>query len=93
MTDDVSNAESWAEHMRSEFETLDVEQKLRTMTPKPCVNHVPTMTGGFGVTEVRRFYCDHFIGRWPSDTTITPISRTAGNDQVVDEMLADHLHA
>jgi carboxymethylenebutenolidase len=92
MTDDVNNAESWVEHMRAEFETLDVEQTLRTMTSEPCVNHVPTMTGGFGVAEVRRFYRDHFIGQWPSDTTITPISRTAGNDQIVDEMLIAFTH-
>lgn len=35
MTDDVNNAASWAEHQRSEFETMDVEQALRTMTPEP----------------------------------------------------------
>src|ERR1700756_2814857 len=92
MTDDVSNAENWAEHMRAEFETLDVEQTLRTMTPEPCVNHVPTMTGVFGAAEVRRFYRDHFIGQWPSDTTITPISRTAGDDQIVDEMVIAFTH-
>ena len=38
MTDDVNNAESWAEHMRSELETTDLEQTLRTMTAEPCVN-------------------------------------------------------
>jgi carboxymethylenebutenolidase len=92
MTDAVNNAEIWAEHMRSEFETLDVEQALQTMTPEPCVNHVPTMTGGFGATEVRQFYRDHFIGQWPSDTTITPISRTTGDDQIVDEMLIAFTH-
>jgi carboxymethylenebutenolidase len=92
MTDDVNTAESWAEHMRAEFETLDVEQTLRTMTSEPCVNHVPTMTGGFGAAEVRQFYRDHFIGQWPSDITITPISRTAGNDQIVDEMLIAFTH-
>ena len=92
MTDDVNNAENWAEHLRSEFETLDVEQALRTMTPEPYVNHVPTMTGGFGAAELRRFYRDHFIGQWPSDTTITAISRTAGDDQIVDEMLIAFTH-
>ena len=92
MTDDVNNAESWAEHLRSEFETPDVEQTLRTMTPEPCVNHVPTMTGGLGAAEVRQFYRDHFIGQWPSDTTITPISRTAGDNQIVDEMLIVFTH-
>ena len=92
MTDDVNNAASWAEHMRAEFETLDVEQALQTMTAEPCVNHVPTMTGGFGGAAVRRFYRDHFIGQFPSDTTITPISRTAGDDQIVDEMLIAFTH-
>jgi carboxymethylenebutenolidase len=92
MTDNVNNAESWTEHMHAEFETMDVEQALQTMTAEPCVNHVPTMTGGFGVAAVRRFYRDHFIGQWPSDTTITPISRTAGDDQIVDEMLITFTH-
>jgi carboxymethylenebutenolidase len=92
MTDDVNNAEAWAEHLRSEFETLDVEQAIRTMAPEPYVNHVPTMTGGFGVAALRRFYRDHFIGQWPSDTTITPISRTAGDDQIVDEMVITFTH-
>lgn len=92
MTDNVSNAASWAEHMRSEFETHDVERTLQTMTPEPYVNHVPTMTGGFGAAELKRFYRDHFIGQWPSDTTIMPISRTVGNDQIVDETLITFTH-
>jgi carboxymethylenebutenolidase len=92
MTDDTHNADIWAEHMRAEFETLDVEQALQTMTPEPYVNHVPTMTGGFGVAELRPFYRDHFIGQWPADTTITPISRTVGDDQIVDEMLIVFTH-
>ena len=50
------------------------------------------MTGGFGAAELTRFYDDHFIGQWPSDTTITPISRTAGDDQIVDEMLIAFTH-
>ena len=92
MKDNGKNAESWAEHMRSEFVTMDVEQALQTMTAEPCVNHVPTMTGGFGAAAVRQFYRDHFIGQWPSDTTITSISRTTGDDQIVDEMLITFTH-
>jgi len=79
MSENVNNAESWAEHMRAEFQTMDVEQALQTMTAEPYVNHVPTMTGGFGAAAVRQFYRDHFIGQWPSDITITPISRTTGD--------------
>ena len=71
---------------------MDVEQALQTMTPEPYVNHVPTMTGGFGAAELRPFYRDHFIGQWPSDTMITPISRTVGDDQIVDEMLIAFTH-
>ena len=92
MTDNTQNAEIWGEHLQSEFETLDVEQALRTMTAEPYVNHVPTMTGGFGVAELKPFYRDHFIGQWPSDTTITSISRTVGDDQIVDEMLITFTH-
>jgi carboxymethylenebutenolidase len=92
MTDNLSNAASWAEHMRAEFEILDVEATLRTMTAEPCINLVPTMIGGVGAAEVRRFYRDHFIGQWPPDLTITPISRTTGDDQIVDEMLIAFTH-
>jgi carboxymethylenebutenolidase len=92
MTDATQNTDVWAEHMRSEFETLDVEQALQSMTPEPYVNHVPTMTGGFGAAELRRFYRDHFIGQWPPDTTTTPIRRTVGDDQIVDEILIVFTH-
>ena len=92
MTEDMRNSEVWAEHQRSEFETLSVENTLRTMVPEPYVNHIPTMTGGLGAAELGRFYRDHFIGQWPSDTTITPISRTTGDDQIVDEMLISFTH-
>jgi carboxymethylenebutenolidase len=92
MTEDMRNSEIWAEHQRSEFETLSVEKTLQTMVPEPYVNHIPTMTGGLGAAELGRFYRDHFIGQWPSDTTITPISRTTGDGQIVDEMLISFTH-
>ena len=88
----MRNSEIWAEHQRSEFETMSVENTLQTMVPEPYVNHIPTMTGGLGAAELGRFYRDHFIGQWPSDTTITPISRTTGDGQIVDEMLISFTH-
>ena len=54
MTEDMRNAEVWAEHQRSEFETLSVEDTLQTMVPEPYVNHIPTMTGGLGAAELGR---------------------------------------
>jgi len=53
---------------------------------------VPVMTGGVGFDAVREFYGGHFIGKWPDDTTITPVSRTIGESQVVDELVLSFTH-
>ena len=45
------------------------------------------MTGGPGTEAVRRFYETWFIGHWPEDIEITPVSRTVGEDRVVDELI------
>jgi len=78
----------WEAHCRCEFETRDVD----AMTPDPYVNHVPTMTGGVGHDQLKRFYMHHFIGANPPDTERVPVSRTVGADQIVDEMLFRFTH-
>jgi carboxymethylenebutenolidase len=80
------------DHVAAEFVDMDLEATMTTMTDDPYVNHVPVMTGGVGVEAVRRFYGDHFIGKWPQDIEITPISRTVGEDQVVDELVLAFTH-
>ena len=65
---------------------------MATMVASPYVNHIPTMTGGVGHDQLKRFYKYHFIGGNPPDTTLTPISRTVGADQIVDEMLFSFTH-
>jgi hypothetical protein len=65
-------------HVRAEFVERSVDATMATMTDAPYVTHVPVMTGGYGHDEVRQFYATWFIGRWPADVQITPISRTAG---------------
>ena len=80
------------EHVSAEFQLRDLDVTMATMTDDPYVNHVPVMTGGVGAEEVRRFYGDHFIGHWPTDTQITPVSRTVGDDQVVDELVVSFTH-
>lgn len=80
------------EHMAAEFAHRDLDATMATMTEDPHVYHVPVMTGGVGYEGVRRFYADHFIGKWPKDTLITPVSRTIGDDQVVDEVVASFTH-
>jgi carboxymethylenebutenolidase len=79
-------------HVAAEFQDLDLEATMATMSDDPYVHHVPTMTGGSGSAGVRDFYGRHFIGQWPDDTETTQLSRTVGTDQVVDELLMSFTH-
>jgi carboxymethylenebutenolidase len=82
----------WDAHCRYEFETRDVDATMASMVDEPYVNHVPTMTGGVGHDELKRFYKHHFIGRNPPDTELIPVSRTVGSDSVVDELVFRFTH-
>src|SRR5271168_5538895 len=83
----------WEEHTAHEFSTRDTEATLATMVDDAYVNHVPVLTGGRGKAELRRFYSNDFISKMPPDTTLTPISRTVGKDQLVDEMIFSFTHS
>jgi carboxymethylenebutenolidase len=83
----------WEEHTRHEFATRDTEATLATMLDDAYVNHVPVMTGGRGKPALRRFYARDFIAGMPPDATLTLISRTVGEDQVVDEMIFSFTHS
>ena len=80
------------DHVAAEFVDMDLDATMATMTDDPYVNHVPAMTGGVGLEGVRRFYGDHFIGKWPRDIAITAVSRTVGESQVVDELILTFTH-
>jgi len=82
----------WEEHTKHEFATRDTEATLATMVEDAYVNHIPVMTGGYGKSALRQFYSRDFIPRMPPDTTLTPISRTLGEDQIVDEMIFSFTH-
>ena len=43
-------------------------------------------------SALRTFYSVDFIPRMPPDTKLTPISRTVGEDQLVDEMIFSFTH-
>jgi len=79
-------------HIAREFADLDVDATMATMVPEPYVHCVAVMTGGFGGEGVRRFYSKHFINQIPKDAKVTPISRTVGKDQVVDEFILSFTH-
>ena len=82
----------WDAHCYYEFGIRDVSATMKTMVDRPYVNHVPTMTGGVGQTELARFYQHHFVNGNPKDTKLIPISRTVGADRLVDEMLFCFTH-
>jgi carboxymethylenebutenolidase len=82
----------WDAHCSYEFETRDVEATMSSMVEEPYVNHIPTMTGGVGHDQLKRFYRYHFIGANPPDTQLIPISRTVGTDSLVDEVLFSFTH-
>jgi carboxymethylenebutenolidase len=83
----------WAEHIRGEFETKDVEATLATMVPDASVNHVPVNTGGRGHEELRRFYRDDFIPSWPDDLRMDLINRVVGAGQLVEELRLRFTHS
>jgi carboxymethylenebutenolidase len=82
----------WEEHTSHEFVTRDTDATLATMVDDAYVNHVPVLTGGHGRTALREFYSRQFIPAMPPDTTLTPVSRTVGENQLVDEMIFSFTH-
>ena len=80
------------QHVGAELEG-DLDTTMATMSDDPHVNHVPTMAGGVGLEGVRAFYRNHLIGKFfPTDMEMTSVSRTIGEDQVVDELFIRFTH-
>ena len=90
--DNLDLSALWEAHTTHEFGTRDTEATLKTMVEDAYVNHIPVMTGGYGKEQLRRFYSTDFIPRMPPDTTLKPVSRTVGKDQLVDEMIFSFTH-
>ena len=79
--------------MRHEFATHNTEETLATMVEDAYVNHIPVLTGGVGLAQLREFYSRRFIPQMPPDTEMLPISRTIGENQLVDEMVFKFTHS
>jgi carboxymethylenebutenolidase len=82
----------WEEHTAYEFEAHSTEKTLSTMTDDPININVPLLTGGVGLEEVRKYYSEYFIPKNPPDTELTLLSRTLGEDRLVDEMIQSFTH-
>jgi carboxymethylenebutenolidase len=79
-------------HTDAEFKTRDIGATMAAMGDAPHLTHVPTMTGGNGRENVRRFHETWFIGHWPKDTSINRISRTVDEGHIVDEIIVSFTH-
>jgi carboxymethylenebutenolidase len=83
----------WADHLKGEFESKDVEATLATMVDDAFVNHMPVNTGGRGKDALRRFYRDDFIPSWPENLEMMAINRVIGEGQLVDELRLSFTHS
>ncbi len=91
-TDVKDLGEIFDTHVEAEFVDIDVDKTMATMTEEPYVHNVPTLIGGVGAAGVRDFYTNHFVGHVPPDTTTEQISRTVGENQVVEELIFSFTH-
>jgi carboxymethylenebutenolidase len=82
----------WQAHMDAEFVGKDAAASVATMTPDPSCNHAPVLTGGSGAAEMLAFYRDHFIPKIPADMQMELISRTVGQNRVIDEQVIRFTH-
>ena len=84
--------EVWEKHLQSEFVTRSADEAVGTVAEDAYVNHVPVLTGGVGRNGMREFYARYFIPQMPPDMEMIPVSRTIGDDQLVDEMIFKFTH-
>lgn len=83
---------TFQQHVYAEI-TGDLETTMATMNADPYVYHVPTMTGGEGYDGVRYFYANHLVGKFlPPDAEVITLSRTFGENQLVEEGVARFTH-
>jgi carboxymethylenebutenolidase len=85
-------SDAFDQHMAAEL-AGDIEGTMATMGSEPHVNHVPTLMGGVGREGTRQFYVNHLVGKFfPPDVETFDVSRTIGNDQIVDELVVRFTH-
>ena len=88
------NQMSLTDRLAEKYHAKDAEKLLATYTqePEPFVNFTPTLTGGIGAEELRRFYTEFFLNSSPPSFHMRLISRTIGVDRIVDELYINFKH-
>jgi len=84
----------WEENEEQKYRGKNVDKLLDTYVkePTPYINFTPTMTGGYGRDELRRFYKEYFLRNAPPSLHMRLISRTIGTDRIVDELYIQFKH-
>lgn len=82
----------WQAHMAAEFVQKDADAAIATMTDHPMLIHVPVNTGATGKTELRRFYKEVFIPQLPPDAELQLLSRSVGQNRLIDEFILRFTH-
>ncbi len=71
----------------------DLEETMSTMTDHPHLTNVPNTVGGFDKEGVRDFYANRLVGKFfPPDVKMVSVSRTVGDNQLVDELVISFTH-
>ena len=83
----------WEAHLKFELQDKDAHASCDTMVANPYVNHVPVLTGGVGRRQLLNYYSRYFIPGQPPDVEIVPISRTVGQERIVDEFVYRGTHS
>ena len=83
----------WDQHVGAEFSAKSADDAVATMTATSYVNLIPLMIGARGRDQVRDFYADHFVSQFPPDIEVVNVSRTIGQERVVDEMIVRFTHS
>ena len=82
----------WDRHTAAEFVDKDADAAIATMTERPVLIHVPVGTGATGREALRKFYADTFIPQMPPDVDLQLISRTVGQNRLIDEFILRFTH-
>jgi carboxymethylenebutenolidase len=82
----------WEAHTAAEFVHKDADQAIATMADDPVLVHVPVGTGAAGREALRAFYREIFIPQMPPDAELQLLTRTVGQNRVIDEFVLSLTH-
>ncbi|MDF1758664.1 MAG: carboxymethylenebutenolidase [Legionellaceae bacterium] len=79
-------------HVNSELQG-DLETTMSTMSNNPHLFSIPTMQAAIGYDEVLNFYSRYVPEKFfPKDIEINLVSRTVGNNQLIEENIIKFTH-